>query len=111
MRKHDDSTISVYQYEQARYDLDLAKSNLVQTSTQLAIAIAQKDALFSHLVDLKNSMAFVLSQVDKFAEKTEKEMNSKMQTLEDKVNRVQEVIKDTLQFSNRTYFMEEVRNM
>jgi len=75
LRKHDDSTISVYQYEQARYDLDLAKSNLVQTSTQLAIAIAQKDALFSHLVDLKNSMAFVLSQVDKSAEKTEKEMN------------------------------------
>lgn len=36
-------------------------------------------------------------------------MNEKLKKLEDKVLRVQDVVKETVQFSDRTYFMEEAR--
>ena len=73
--------------------------------------MAEKDTLFSHLVDIKNSLIFVMANVDKRHEATTNMMNEKMLALEDKVVRVQDVIKDTVQFSNRTYFMEEARNL
>lgn len=73
--------------------------------------MAEKDTLFSHLVDVKNSLIFVMANIDKRYESTSKAVNQKMLALEDKILRVQDVIKDTVQFSNQTYFMEEVRNL
>lgn len=57
-------------------------------NTQLAISAAEKDSLFSHLVSVKNSIIFVMANIDKRFEVTHKMMNQKMQTLEDKVVRV-----------------------
>ncbi len=92
-------------------DLDMAQSQLASLNTQLAITMASKDTLYSHLVDVKNSLIFVLAHIDKKFDQTVGLMNKKILVLEDKVLRVQDVIKETVQFSNRTYYMEEVRNL
>lgn len=65
-------------------------------NTQLAISVAEKDTLFSHLADIKNSLIFVMANVDKRYEFTNNMINGKMLALEDKVVRVQDVIKDTV---------------
>lgn len=39
------------------------------------------------------------------------QLDDKIKVLEDKVVRVQDVVKETVQFSNRTYFMEEARTL
>jgi hypothetical protein len=65
-------------------------------NTQLAITVAEKDALFSHLVDVKNSLIFVMANIDKKFESTLKLSSQKILTLEDKVMRVQDAIKDTV---------------
>ena len=88
LRKQDDSKISVYQYEQVKIDLDRAKSSMVAANTQLAITVADKDALHSHLVELKNSLIFVLANIDNKYEQTIKSMNSTMQVLDEKMVRV-----------------------
>jgi len=62
----------------------------------LAICVAEKDSLFSNLVDIKNSLIFVLSNIDKKTESTDYLMNEKLKKLEDKVLRVQDVVKETV---------------
>jgi hypothetical protein len=52
-----------------------------------------------------------MANIDKVYEKTHIAVNLKMSVLEDKVVRVQDVIKETVQFSDRTYFMEETRKL
>ena len=79
--------------------------------TQLSITIADKDQLYSNLVDVKNSLVFVMANIDKLYDKTSTAVTMKMSVLEDKVIRVQDVIKETVQFSDRTYFMEESRKL
>ena len=88
LKKTDDSKISVYQYESVKTDLSSAQSQLAALKTQLAIAVAEKDSLFSNLVDIKNSLIFVLAAVDKKYENTEYVVNQRMSALEDKVIRV-----------------------
>jgi len=56
-------------------------------------------------------LSFVLANVDKLHAKTTAAVDMKMKALEDKVVRVQDVIKETVQFSDRTYFMEETRKL
>lgn len=58
--------------------------------------MAEKDSLFSNLVDIKNSLIFVLSNIDKKTESTDYLMNEKLKKLEDKVLRVQDVVKETV---------------
>ena len=96
LAKSDESKISVYQYEQVKTDLGMARSKNAALETSLAISGADKDALYSHLVDVKNSLIFVMANVDKKYEHTIKTMNEKMLKLEDKVVRVQDVIKETV---------------
>ena len=62
----------------------------------MAICVAEKDSLFSNLVDIKNSLIFVLSNIDKKTESTDYLMNEKLKKLEDKVLRVQDVVKETV---------------
>ena len=79
--------------------------------TQLAITVAEKDSLLSNLFDIKNSLVFVMANIDKKYQSTEYVVNQKMSALEDKVSRVQDVIRETVQYSTRTYFMEETRKL
>jgi hypothetical protein len=58
--------------------------------------VAEKDSLFSNLVDIKNSLIFVLSNIDKKTESTDYLMNEKLKKLEDKILRVQDVVKETV---------------
>jgi hypothetical protein len=62
----------------------------------MSITIADKDSLFSNLVDVKNSLVFVMANIDKLYDKTNTAVNMKMSVLEDKVIRVQDVIKETV---------------
>ncbi len=67
--------------------------------------------MLSNIVDMKNSLVFVLSNVDKLYEKTLGAVQQRMKALEEKVVRVQDVIKETVQYSERTYYMEETRRL
>ena len=111
LKKSDDSKISVYQYESVKTDLLSSQSQNAALKTQLAITVAEKDSLFSNLLDIKNSLVFVMAIVDKKYQNTEYVVNQKMSALEDKVMRVQDVIKETVQYSTRTYYMEETRKL
>lgn len=111
LQKSDDSKISVYQYESVKTDLLSSQSQNAALKTQLAITVAEKDSLFSNLLDIKNSLVFVMAIVDKKYQNTEYVVNQKMSALEDKVMRVQDVIKETVQYSTRTYYMEETRKL
>ena len=111
LKKSDDSKISVYQYESVKTDLLSSQSQNAALKTQLAITVAEKDSMFSNLLDIKNSLVFVMAIVDKKYQNTEYVVNQKMSALEDKVMRVQDVIKETVQYSTRTYYMEETRKL
>jgi hypothetical protein len=50
--------------------------------------MAEKDSLHSNLVDLKNSLVFVMANIDKLYDKTTTAVTMKMTVLEDKVVRV-----------------------
>ena len=65
LKKSDDSKISVYQYESVKTDLLSSQSQNAALKTQLAITVAEKDSLFSNLLDIKNSLVFVMAIVDK----------------------------------------------
>ena len=52
-----------------------------------------------------------MANIDKKYQSTEYVVNQKMSSLEDKVSRVQDVIRETVQYSTRTYFMEETRKL
>jgi hypothetical protein len=67
--------------------------------------------LHSNLVDVKNSLSFVLANIEKLYDKTKLAVEAKMSVIEDKVMRIQDVIRETVQFSDRTYFMEETRKL
>ena len=56
----------------------MAQSQLAALNTQLAISVAEKDSLFSHLMSVKNSIIFVMANIDKRSEVTQKAMNQKM---------------------------------
>ncbi len=71
LKKSDDSKISVYQYESVKTDLLSSQSQNAALKTQLAITVAEKDSLFSNLLDIKNSLIFVLAHVDKKYQQTE----------------------------------------
>ena len=62
----------------------------------MSITIADKDSLYSNLMDVKNSLVFVMANIDKLYDKTNTAVNMKMSVLEDKVIRVQDVIKETV---------------
>ena len=47
-------------------------------------------------MDVKNSLVFVMANIDKLYDKTSVAVNTKMSVLEDKVIRVQDVIKETV---------------
>jgi exo-beta-1,3-glucanase (GH17 family) len=88
--------ISFYQYEAVKIDLENTQSQLSNLKTQMSITIADKDSLFSNLIDVKNSLVFVMANIDKLYDKTSTAVNMKMSVLEDKVIRVQDVIKETV---------------
>ena len=88
LKKSDDSKISVYQYESVKTDLLSSQSQNAALKTQLAITVAEKDSLFSNLLDIKNSLVFVMAILDKKYQNTEYVVNQKMSALEDKVMRV-----------------------
>lgn len=88
--------ISFYQYEAVKIDLENTQSQLSNLKTQMSITIADKDSLFSNLMDVKNSLVFVMANIDKLYDKTSTAVNMKMRVLEDKVIRVQDVIKETV---------------
>jgi exo-beta-1,3-glucanase (GH17 family) len=88
--------ISFYQYEAVKIDLENTQSQLSNLKTQMSITIADKDSLFSNLMDVKNSLVFVMANIDKLYDKTSLAVNTKMSVLEDKVIRVQDVIKETV---------------
>jgi exo-beta-1,3-glucanase (GH17 family) len=88
--------ISFYQYEAVKIDLENTQSQLSNLKTQMSITIADKDSLFSNLMDVKNSLVFVMANIDKLYDKTSVAVNTKMSVLEDKVIRVQDVIKETV---------------
>jgi exo-beta-1,3-glucanase (GH17 family) len=88
--------ISFYQYEAVKIDLENTQSQLSNLKTQMSITIADKDSLFSNLMDVKNSLVFVMANIDKLYDKTSTAVNMKMNVLEDKVIRVQDVIKETV---------------
>ena len=88
--------ISFYQYEAVKIDLENTQSQLSNLKTQMSITIADKDSLFSNLMDVKNSLIFVMANIDKLYDKTSTAVNMKMRVLEDKVIRVQDVIKETV---------------
>jgi exo-beta-1,3-glucanase (GH17 family) len=88
--------ISFYQYEAVKIDLENTQSQLSNLKTQMSITIADKDSLFSNLMDVKNSLVFVMANIDKLYDKTSTAVNMKMSVLEDKVIRVQDVIKETV---------------
>jgi hypothetical protein len=46
-------------------DLLGQQSQNAALKTQLAIAVAEKDSLMSSLIDIKNSLVFVMANVDK----------------------------------------------
>ncbi len=46
-------------------DLLSSQSQNAALKTQLAITVAEKDSLFSNLLDIKNSLVFVMAIVDK----------------------------------------------
>jgi chromosome segregation ATPase len=88
--------ISFYQYETVKLELENAQSQLTNLKTQLSITLADKDQLHSNLIDVKNSLAFVMANIEKLYDKTNSAVNLKMSVLEDKVVRVQDVIKETV---------------
>lgn len=96
LTENNKSMISFYQYEAVKLELDNSKSQLANLKTQLSITLADKDQLFSNLVDLKNSLVFVMANIDKLYDKTATAVAMKMTVLEDKVVRVQDVIKETV---------------
>ena len=55
----------MYQYESVKTDLLSSQSQNAALKTQLAITVAEKDSLFSNLLDIKNSLVFVMAIVDK----------------------------------------------
>lgn len=77
----------------------------------MSISEADKAALYSNMMDIRHSLAFVQSNVDKCYDKTMASVTEKVKVLEDKVVRVQDVIKETVQYSERTYYMEEARKL
>ena len=111
LTENNKSMISFYQYEAVKLELEATQSHLGALKTHLALTVADKDALFSNLADVKNSLVFVMAHIDKLYEKTNTAVTVRMSVLEDKVIRVQDVIKETVQFSDRTYFMEESRKL
>ena len=111
LTENNKSMISFYQYEAVKLELEATQSQLGALKTHLSLTVADKDSLFSNLVDVKNSLVFVMANIDKLYDKTNTAVTTKMSVLEDKVIRVQDVIKETVQFSDRTYFMEESRKL
>ena len=75
LKKSDYSKISVYQYESVKTDLLSSQSQNAALKTQLAITVAEKDSLFSNLLDIKNSLVFVMAIVDKKYQNTEYVVN------------------------------------
>ena len=56
-------------------DLLSSQSQNAALKTQLAITVAEKDSLFSNLLDIKNSLVFVMAIVDKKYQNTEYVVN------------------------------------
>ena len=108
MKKENDSHVSVFQYESVKSELDIARSKLLTMETKIAILDNEKEALWHTLKGLKDSVEWTWKQLEVTFRATMNVVDGKLEPMRQRLSKVAETLNETLVFSNKTHFMEEI---
>jgi predicted nucleic acid-binding Zn-ribbon protein len=108
VKKEKDSHVSVYQYESVKSELDIARSKLLTMETKITILENEKEALWQTLQGLKTSVEWTWKQLEVTFRATMSVVDAKLEPMRLRLGRVAETLNETVVFSNKTHFMEEI---
>lgn len=102
------SHVSIYEYESVKSEVDILKSQLSNSLSKQSILESKKASLKQELSGLKTSVEWICSRMDSSITATMDVAGEKLKEMGKQLKRVQDTFNDTIVFSNKTYYAEEV---
>ncbi|TNV84768.1 hypothetical protein FGO68_gene12388 [Halteria grandinella] len=106
--KEQGSHVSIYEYESVKSEVDILKSQLSTSQSKQSILESQKASLKQEIVGLKTSIEYICSQMESSIAATMEVAERRLKEMGRQLNRVQETFNDTIVYSNKTLYAEEV---
>lgn len=100
--------MSVYEYESVKSELHITRKQMVTVQSKLAILENDNQQLQTTLANMTASVSWAHRQSEITYNATIELVEEKLQEIRRRFNYIQGTIDDSLLFTNKTHFMEEV---
>lgn len=109
--KDTSSHVSIYEFESVKSELDIVRSQLTTTKSKISVIESDRDALKQLLASFKHTVDWISRQFEVTYSASLEVVDNRVREMNRKIDSMQEMVGDTIVFSNKTHYAEEVNRL